>query len=73
MARKLASDRRSSLRTLDWVAVTSFLGLIPLILGLLRSTDRDVDLDLGVAPLLVHGNGEDENCWGLDGLDSRQI
>ena len=43
-------------------AVTPFLGLIPLILGLLRSTDSDDDLDLGVAPLPVNGDGDDENC-----------
>ena len=41
--------------------------------GLLRSTNHDDDLALGVAPLLVLGNDEDENCWGLDGLDSQQI
>ena len=58
---------------MDWGAVMPFLGLIPLILGPLRSTDHDDDLDLDVAPLLVHGDGDDENCWGLDGLDSRQI
>ena len=46
-----------------------FLGQILPILGLLRSTDGDDDLDLGVASLLVHGNDEDETCWGLDGLD----
>ena len=42
--------------------------MIPPALGFLRVTDRDVDLDLGVAPLLVHGGGG-EYCWGLDGLD----
>ena len=57
------------LHTWDLGAIMPFLGQILPILGLLRSTDGDDDLDLGVASLLVHGNDEDETCWGLDGLD----
>ena len=59
----------SSVPRLGVTAVKSLLGLILPILGLPKVTERGEELDLGLAPLVVHGGGITEYIWGLGGLD----